>query len=143
MILNTTAVALGLGTGGYDFVIWVEGRGYFGEVYTPGHTIKARYTPFQVRCLAAEEEDSRYHDILQEFSSLMGVPVIACELHSMLAPVVAGIKEAAGDEVRVAYVMTDGGALPLAFSNLIRALCDRALIDTVITCGHAGGNFEV
>ncbi len=143
VILNTTAIELRLGTGGYHFVIWVEGREYFGEVHAPGHTMKARYTPFQVRCLAAEEEGSPYHEALREFTSIRGVPVVACELHSMLAPVVAGIKEVAGDKVRVAYVMTDGGALPLSFSRLVSDLRDRALIDTIITCGHAfGGNFE-
>jgi len=57
----------------------------------------------------------------------------------MVAPVAAGIKETAGDKVQVAYVMTDGGALPLSFSRLISDLRDKALIDTVITCGHAFG----
>lgn len=143
VILNTNAVELGLGTGGYHFVMWVEERGCLGQASGPGHIIKARYTPFQVCCLAAEEEGSRYHEALREYTSIRGMPVVTCELHSMVAPVVAGIKETAGDDVRVSYIMTDGGALPLAFSRLVSALREKALIDTVITCGHAfGGDLE-
>ncbi len=143
VILNTNAVQLKLGTGGYHFVMWVEGREGLGEVGGPGHIIKARYTPFQVCCLAAEEEDSEYHEALREFKSIRDMPVVACELHSMVAPVVAGIKETAGNEARIAYIMTDGGALPAAFSRLVQDLRDKALIDTVITCGHAfGGDLE-
>ena len=143
VILNTSAVELGLGTGGYHFIIWVEGREGVGEKEGPGHIMKMRDTPIHVSCLAVEEEASRYHEALRKLSSVYGVPVVTCELHSMLAPVAAGIKETAGDKVRVAYVMTDGGALPSAFSRLVRDLRDKALIDTVITCGHAfGGDLE-
>jgi hypothetical protein len=143
VILNTTAVQLRLGTGGYHFVMWVEGREDLGEECGPGHIIKARYTPFQVCCLAVEEEGSKYHEALTEPKPIRSMPVVACELHSMVAPVVAGIKEATGNEARIAYIMTDGGALPAAFSRLIQDLRDKALIDTVITCGHAfGGDLE-
>jgi len=143
VILNTDAVELGLGTGGYHFVIWVEGREGLGDTEGPGHIIKMRYTPIQVSCLSVEEEGSGYHKALREFTSIRGVPVVACELHSMLAPVAAGIKEISGDKARIAYVMTDGGALPLTFSRLVQDLRDKALIDTVITCGHAfGGDLE-
>lgn len=143
VILNTDAVELGLGTGGYHFVIWVEGRESLGDTGGIGHIIKMRYTPIQVSCLAVEEEGSGYHEALRESESIRGVPVVACELHSMLAPVAAGIKEISGDKARIAYVMTDGGALPLTFSRLVQDLRDKALIDTVITCGHAfGGDLE-
>ncbi|NLB73687.1 MAG: DUF3866 family protein [Firmicutes bacterium] len=143
VILNTNAVQLKLGTGGYHFVMWVEGRESLGGACGPGHIIKARYTPFQVCCLTAEEEGSQYHEALKEPKPIHGIPVVACELHSMVAPVAAGIKEATGNEAKVAYVMTDGGALPAAFSKLARNLRDKALIDSIITCGHAfGGDLE-
>ena len=39
--------------------------------------------------------------------------------------------------------MTDGAALPLALSDLVAQLRDRALLDATITCGHAfGGDYE-
>lgn len=143
VILNTNAVQLGLGTGGYHFVIWVEGRDNLGDISAPGHIIKARYTPFQVRCLSAEEECSSYHEMLREFADISKVPVVACEVHSMLAPAAAGIKEVTEGKARVAYIMTDGGALPAAFSRLISELRKKTLIDAVITCGHAfGGDLE-
>src|SRR6266545_3047301 len=58
VILNTTAVALGLGTGGAHFVVAVEG-GTGGEIERgSGRTMKLRYTPHQVNVLAVEEEGS-------------------------------------------------------------------------------------
>ncbi|MCR4402274.1 MAG: DUF3866 family protein [Firmicutes bacterium] len=145
VVLNTTAVELGLGTGGHHFVMWVVGRDRLDLDVGPGtgHIMKVRYTPMQVRCLAVEEETSPYRPALESFSSLEGTPVVACELHSMIAPVAAGIKETAGDETRVVYVMTDGGALPLPYSSLVRELREKGLIDLAITCGHAfGGDLE-
>src|SRR5262249_22734516 len=42
-----------------------------------------------------------------------------------------------------AYVMTDGGALPLAISDLVFELRERRLVDVTITCGQAfGGDHE-
>lgn len=45
VVLNTTAVALGLGTGGRHLVVAVEGRESGDRA--PGHVMKARYTPSQ------------------------------------------------------------------------------------------------
>ncbi|HEV2896074.1 MAG TPA: DUF3866 family protein, partial [Actinomycetota bacterium] len=55
VVLNTTAVALGLGTGGFHVVMARLGGPV--DAPGPGHVIKARYTPSQVRVLAVEEED--------------------------------------------------------------------------------------
>ncbi|MGE5574410.1 MAG: DUF3866 family protein [Bacteroidota bacterium] len=143
VVLNTTAVELGLGTGGHHFVIWVAGRDGLDMAPGAGHIMKVRYTPMQVRCLAVEEEASPHRQAVESFSSLEGAPVVACEIHSMIAPVAAGIKDTAGDRVRVVYVMTDGGALPLAYSRLVPELREKGLLDCVITCGHAfGGDLE-
>ena len=44
---------------------------------------------------------------------------------------------------RIAYVMTDGAALPLALSDLVADLRDAGLIDGTVTAGHAfGGDLE-
>ncbi len=143
VIVNTTAVSLGLGTGGYHFVIWVVGRSRLDMRPGPGHIMKMRYTPLQVRCLAVEEDSSPYRASLEGFGSLEATPVVCCELHSMVAPVTAGIREAAGERLRIAYVMTDWGALPLAYSRLVPQLRARGLLDSVTTCGHAfGGDLE-
>jgi hypothetical protein len=74
--------------------------------------------------------------------SLDGTPVVACSLHSQVAAA-AAVAKARDPEVRIAYVMTDGGALPLAMSDLVAGLRERDLVDVTLTCGHAfGGDLE-
>ena len=139
VVLNTTAVALGLGTGGFHVVMARVG----GPVDDPGpgHVMKARYTPSQVRVLAVEEEDSPHRAAVAACTDLGGLPVVCAELHSMV-PVVAAAARAVAD-LRVAYVMTDGGALPLAFSRLAAELRAGGLVAGTITAGQAfGGDLE-
>jgi hypothetical protein len=227
VIINTTAVDLGLGTGGYHFVVWnlsrvgcdrqyksanyeadaespaseyIESKGISHFAYiagedasksvelggiedktlresgqsaiaaqnaaqedaqntvqeetvrsdagqecakkTPGHIMKLRYTPLQLKCLSVEEEDSPFHEILKDKIDIDGMPVIVGTLHSQLPAIAVTAKELKND-VRIAYIMTDGAALPIAFSNIVAELKDKDLIDNTITAGHAfGGDFE-
>ncbi len=136
VLLNTTAVALGLGTGGSHFVVAVEGSTFGDEA--PGHVMKARYTPQQTAVLSVEET---HRDQLEGSTGLMQTPVVCAPLHSMIAPIAAAAKTAGAD--RIAYVMTDGAALPGAFSELVFGLRDAGLLDGWITCGQAfGGELE-
>ena len=140
VLLNTTAVELGLGTGGVHFVMAVEGGP---EIEAPpsGRTMKLRYTPEQVTVLAVEEDDSIHRSVMLRTDDLGGTPVVWVPLHSLLAPVAAGAKAAGAD--RVAYVMTDGAALPAALSRLVASLRAAALVDAVVTTGQAfGGDLE-
>ena len=140
VLLNTTAVDLDLGTGGVHFVIAVE-NGPELDPLPAGRTMKLRYTPQQVKVLAAEEEDSIHRTVMVRAEDLKGTPVVWVPLHSLLAPVAAGAK-AAGAK-RVAYVMTDGAALPAALSRLASALRSAALVDAIVTTGQAfGGDVE-
>ncbi len=141
VLLNTVAVELGLGTGGVDFVVAnLRNRQAEGEV--AGHIMKLRYTPLQLPVLAVEAPESDSHRLLKEVSSVDGMPVIACGLHSQLAPVCATLK-ALDPSVRVAYVMTDAGALPIAISNLVRELKSKDVVDLTITAGNSfGGDYE-
>ncbi|KAF1086511.1 hypothetical protein SPSYN_00230 [Sporotomaculum syntrophicum] len=142
VVLNTTAVARKLGTGGAHFVMANVSRTEH-NAGQAGHIMKLRYSPCQVKVLAAEEPDSPYAEAIKNTTSLDGLPVVVGTLHSMLAPAAAGIKATAGDRVRVVYVMTDGAALPLPMSNLVRDLKATGLVDATITCGHAfGGDWE-
>ena len=137
VLLNTTAVALGLGTGGFHLVIAVEGDRAT-ELAHSGRVMKARYTPQQVAARSVEET---HRDVLEGSRGLQGTPVVAAPLHSMIGPIAAGAK--ASGEARVVYVMTDGAALPCAFSRLVPRLRDGGLLDGVITCGQAfGGELE-
>jgi hypothetical protein len=137
VLLNTTAVALGLGTGGYHLVVAVEGAAQ-SEDPGPGHVVKARYTPLQAVVQSVEETDA---EALDRSEGLRGVPVVAAPLHSLIAPVAAGAR-AAGAR-RVVYVMTDQAALPGAFSRLVPRLRDAGLLDGFVTAGQAfGGEME-
>lgn len=140
VVANTTAVDLDLGSGGYHFVLWRSGAGSL-DTGTNGHIMKLRYTPLQFNFEAVEE---RLTEVEVDWDSgpLGGMPVVAGSVHSQLLPVVAGyMKERPGG--RLAYVMTEGGALPAAFSDTIRFLKKKGWIGAVITCGNAfGGDLE-
>lgn len=137
VILNATAVALGLGTGGVHLVVAVLPRDAV-DVEGPGHVMKARYTPLQAVVQTVEET---HRDALEASAGLGGSPVVAAPLHSMVAAIASGAK-AAGVK-RVAYVMTDGASLPGAFSRLVPRLRAAGLLDGWITCGQAfGGELE-
>jgi hypothetical protein len=137
VLLNTTAIELGLGTGGVHFVIAVEGRGSSSEAPL-GHVMKARYTPVQTAVAGVEETHA---DLLEAPQGLRQTPVVCAPLHSMVAPIAAGAKRAA--DPRVVYVMTDGAALAGGFSRLVAGMRAAGLLDGWITCGQAfGGELE-
>jgi hypothetical protein len=135
VVLNTTAVELGLGTGGWHVVHWNLARDGWDQP-GPGHIMKLRYTSLQHDAGAAEED----HPDLP--ATVPGLPVVACSLHSQVA-VVAAVAHRLVPAARIAYVMTDGAALPLALSDLVHDLRDRGVLHTTITAGHAfGGDLE-
>ncbi|TMR95887.1 DUF3866 family protein [Nonomuraea basaltis] len=141
VLLNTTALAMGLGTGGYAMVVAVPNR-LPEDPEGPGHLVKARYTPLQATVLGADEQDSPHHDKLREADSLDGMPVIVADLHSALAPILCGLYEAAPG-TRVAYVMLDGGALPVWFSMAAARLREVGWLAGVVTVGQSfGGDVE-
>jgi Protein of unknown function (DUF3866) len=135
VVVNTTAVELGLGTGGWHVVHWNLTNESW-SVPGPGHIMKMRYTSLQADVGAAEED----HPHLS--SDLDGTPVVACCLHSQVG-VVAAVLQHLRPSTRVAYVMTDGAALPLALSDLVATLVERGAIAATVTTGHAfGGQYE-
>ena len=152
VILNTTAVDLGLGSGGYHFVMSCNGHKTSSDVRNQnssfnikrqdGHIMKLRYTPFQLRVCAVEESENLNHDTMDGTTDIKDIPVICGSLHSALIPCVCGVK-AINSNLRIAYVMTDGGALPLALSKATRILKEHKLIAGTVTVGHAyGGDCE-
>jgi hypothetical protein len=135
VVLNTTAVELGLGTGGWHVVHWNTAHDAFEEP-GPGHIMKLRYTSLQVDAGSAEEHDPRTD------TGLGGMPVVVGSLHSQVPGVAAAIR-AAVPGARIAYVMTDGAALPIVISDLVDAMTSAGLVDVTITAGHAfGGDLE-
>jgi hypothetical protein len=149
ILLNVSALARGLGTGGYGFVVGPADAGSLPDDPEPGpgHLVKARYTPLQAMVLGVDEQESAHHHRLAHADDLDGMPVVVADLHSALPAIVAGARHAAQlagrPAPRVAYVMTDGGALPAAFSRTVAQLRDAGWIETTITVGQAyGGDLE-
>ncbi|MDT7571838.1 MAG: hypothetical protein QOE05_2012 [Actinomycetota bacterium] len=141
VLLNVAAVELGLGTGGYALVIAFPDR-LPPDREAPGHLVKARYTPLQTVVLGADEQDAPTHAQLLTDAPLPspGMPVVVADLHSSLPAVVAGVL-ADRPAARIAYVMTDGGALPLWFSRTVASL--RTSLCGTVTVGQAyGGDLE-
>src|SRR2546423_8957837 len=85
VVVNTTAVELGLGTGGWHVVHWNLEREQWAE-RGPGHIIKGRYTSLQADVGSAEE----HLEELAQVESIEGMPVVAAALHSQLPAVARG-----------------------------------------------------
>ncbi len=154
VLLNTSALDLGLGTGGYALVIAVPGR-LPDDTDDPGHLVKARYTPLQAIVAGADEQGSPYHEILRDADDLGGMPVVVADLHSALPAVLAayraerrlasgtGKQPGGAPGPRVGYVMLDGGALPAWFSRTAAQLREIGWLAGTITVGQAfGGDLE-
>jgi Protein of unknown function (DUF3866) len=144
VLLNTGALELGLGTGGYALVIAVPGR-LPADPSGPGHLVKARYTPMQACVAGADEQGSPQYEVLRDADDLGGMPVVVADLHSALPAILAGYYAARAAQPRpaVAYVMLDGGALPAWFSRTTAALRDAGWLAGTVTTGQSfGGDLE-
>lgn len=143
VVLNTTAVDLRLGTGGYHFVVYNKSQPAKKAQQPKGHIMKLRYTPFQFSVLSVEEENSPYRKLIENETSLKGMPVVVGLLHSHVAPAALALHWASQGNLKIAYIMTDGGALPIAFSRQVNYLKAYKIIAGTVTAGHAfGGDLE-
>jgi hypothetical protein len=145
VLLNVGALVMGLGTGGYALVVALPDRlpddpPADATTRESGHLVKARYTPLQPILLGVDEEASPYREVMLAADGLDGMPVVTADLHSALPAVLAGVR-ADRPQARVAYVMTDGGALPAWFSRTLDGL--RPDLAGTVTTGQAfGGDLE-
>ena len=152
VLMNTTALDLGLGTGGYALVIAIPDRLPPDPVKLAGHLVKARYSPLQACVLGADEQGSPHHGVLRDAADIGGMPVVVADLHSALPAVLAGLKSAersgpdrpgSGQEPTVVYVMQDGGALPAWFSRSCATLREAGWLAATVTTGQSfGGDLE-
>lgn len=128
VVVNTAAVDLGLGSGGFDIVHVNLTRGLDQPLPDGAHVMKLNYTSLQHPVHPVESA---------ERGEVKGaVAVIA--LHGQLAPVVWQARQRLPD-ARIGYVQTWGGALPGSFSRVARALRDQGLLAGHITAGAASG----
>src|SRR6476646_1419484 len=100
VLLNTTAWAQQLGTGGYAMVVAVPDR-LPPDPTGPGHLVKGRYTPLQVSVQGVDEQDTEHHPTIAEADDLGGMPVVVADLHSALPAILIGIL-ATDPDLRVA-----------------------------------------
>ena len=130
VLVNVQARELQLGSGGFDVLYANLTRGLELPAEPGAHVMKLPYTPLQLAVRHAEE-GAELPELLD------GMPVVACSLHSQVAPVAAAL---AG--LRVAYVQLAGGALPLPYSDAVRALRERDLLHLTIGAGACFGGDE-
>ncbi|OLO43329.1 hypothetical protein BKH30_13500, partial [Actinomyces oris] len=144
--LEVSALDRALGTGGHAMV---SSRLDVLPTDPPreGHLVKARYMPDQVMVTGVDEQGTAHHSLLSQpigSLDLEAMPVVVADLHSSLPAVLAGLRSDADEEQpRVVYIMTDGGALPLAYSRVVAALSQAGWLSGTITAGQAwGGDVE-
>ena len=122
--MNTTAVELGLGTGGWHVVHWNLERQEWCEP-GPGHVMKVRYTSLQADVgldrgahgPAGRRRVDRRH---------AGRRAPGCTASCRRWP---SPSRPARPDARLVYVMTDGAGLPLALSDLVADLREPRLLD--------------
>lgn len=142
VLLTASALARGLGTGGYAMVVAFPDSLPPDPEPAPGHIVKARYTPLQYLTLGVDEQESEHHAVMAAADDVFGMPVVVADLHSALPAVVAGIR-AVDPALRVAHVHTDGGALPSWFSRTAATLREAGWLAATITAGQSfGGDHE-
>jgi hypothetical protein len=137
VIVNTEALDLGLGSGGFDVVHVNLTRGLEAPGGEGRHVMKLNYTSLQhpVEPVERGEEEAAAERAVP-------MPVLVIPLHGHLAPA-AWAAGQAGENLRVGYVQTGGGALPGGLSRDVAELRERGLLAGHVTAGPAfGGEHE-
>ncbi len=137
VIVNTSAVDLGLGSGGFDVVHANLTRGLEGEPAAETHVMKLNYTSLQH---PIEPMEVPLGEGGEELGSSM--PVLVIPLHGHLAPAAWAV-EARRPGTRLGYVQSAGGALSGTLSRDVAELRRRGLLAGHVTAAPAfGGEAE-
>jgi uncharacterized protein DUF3866 len=131
VVVNTAAVDLGLGSGGFDLVHANLTRGLAGAGEPGAHVMKLNYTSLQHAVQPLEER-------APEVALPLDRPVAVCFLHAQL-PCVAWAAHERAPEARLGYVQGAGGALPGALSRTVADLREGGLLAGHVTAGSAFG----
>lgn len=143
VIVNTVALDLGLGSGGFDVVHVNLTRG----LESPGapddeHVIKLNYTSLQHPVTPTETAGCNAFYTHRREKTLHPMAVLVIPLHGHLAPA-AWAAAQVESRLRVGYVQTGGGALPGTLSRDVAELRRRGLLCGHVTAGPAyGGEHE-
>jgi Protein of unknown function (DUF3866) len=143
VVVNTAALDLDLGSGGFDLVHVNLTRGLEGGVEGDEHVMKLNYTALQHPVDPIERPNPRFlSPDIQDRGTTRLTPVAVLPLHGHLAPAAWAASQATPG-LRVGYVQTGGGALPGSFSRDVRQLRERGLLAGHITAAPAyGGEHE-
>jgi hypothetical protein len=137
VVVNTAALDLDLGSGGFDVVHVNLTRGLQGGGGGDAHVMKLNYSSLQYPIDPVERQA-----VGDMADSQPKVPVLVLPLHGHLAPAAWAAHQAA-PRFRVGYVQTAGGALSGSFSRDVKQLRDRGLLAGHITAAPAyGGEHE-
>jgi hypothetical protein len=139
VVVNTAAVDLGLGSGGFDIVHVNLTRGLGGTGAEGAHVMKLNYTSLQHAVHPVEERAPELDGA--GAAPLAGRPVAVISLHGQL-PCVAWAAAQARPGARIGYVQTAGGALPGQLSRVVRDLIDRDMLAGHVTAGPAFGGLH-
>ncbi|MGH2956228.1 MAG: DUF3866 family protein [Solirubrobacterales bacterium] len=134
VVLNTEALDLELGSGGFDVVHVNLTRGLEAPGASGAHVMKLNYTSLQhpVDPVEVPNGDGT------EGASLRAIPVLVLFLHGQLAPAAWAAAQAAPG-LRLGFVQTAGGALPGALSRDVAELRRRELLTEHVSAGPAHG----
>jgi hypothetical protein len=140
VVLNTEALDLDLGSGGFDVVHVNLTRGLESGGEADAHVMKLNYTSLQHPVTPVERPAGR---VMADISTkVAALPVAVLPLHGHLAPAAWAAAQAAPG-LRVGFVQTGGGALPGSFSRDVKLLRERNFLAGHITAAPAyGGEHE-
>src|SRR3954452_19296890 len=112
VVVNTAAVDLGLGSGGFDVVHVNLTRGLDAAGADGAHVMKLNYTSLQHAVHPVEGEALKVP---------LDRPVAVFGLHGQLAPIAWAVARARAG-TKLGYVQTAGGALPGGHSRTVKRL---------------------
>ena len=130
VIVNTEAVDLNLGSGGFDIVHVNLTRGLEAPGGEGAHVMKLNYTSLQHPIDPVEPE------LDADSAPARTIPVLVFHLHGQLAPILWAAER---EGLRIGYLQTPGGALPGSLSRDVGELRERGLLGGHVTAGTAHG----
>jgi Protein of unknown function (DUF3866) len=129
LIVNTQALDLDLGSGGFDIVHVNLTRGLQAADGSAANVMKLNFTSLQHTVMPIDDERLRLP---------VARPTAVLALHGQLAAVAWAYAQALPRR-KLGFVQTEGGALPGGHSRTVRALRQRGLLAGHLTAGASFG----